>query len=176
MVSKFSAKNQKVWLMVTGISLHVWEEKNFQQIGSLFGEFLDFYEETIGFRRLDFARILVCTSRMGFISEQLRLEVMGTVFDVWVVVRKVKSHDWEVASSASSHGGGDGGVFADQLEVGSDASSREFTDVHLGVYGGVDKASQHLLLKEQKGYDEKTFLESQDFAPSLNQPREEIGG
>lgn len=173
-------KNQKVWLMVTGISLHVWEEKNFQQIGSLFGEFLDFDEETIGFRRFDFARILVCTSRMDFISKQLRLEVMRTVFDVWVVedvvVRKVESHDWEVASSASSHVGEDGGVFADQLEVGNDASPRGFTDVHLGVYGGVDKASQHLLLKEQKGSDEKTFLESQNFAPSLNQPREEIGG
>lgn len=62
-------KNRKVWLRVTGLPLHVWEEENFQQLGAIFGVFLGFDEEIIGFRRLDFARIHLSTSRMGFISE-----------------------------------------------------------------------------------------------------------
>ena len=77
-------------MRVTILPLHVWEEENFQQLGAMFGVFLDFDEETISFRRLDFTRIQVSTSRMGFISEQLRLEVMGAGFDVWVVEELLK--------------------------------------------------------------------------------------
>ena len=77
-------------MRVTSLPLHVWEEENFQQLGAMFGVFLDFDEETISFRRLDFTRIQVSTSRMGFISEQLRLEVMGAGFDVWVVEELLK--------------------------------------------------------------------------------------
>jgi len=58
-----------VWLKVYGLPLHVWEEQGFKHFGDLFGSFLDFDEETIGFKRLDFARILVNYSRLDFIND-----------------------------------------------------------------------------------------------------------
>lgn len=50
-------KFRKVWLRVSGLPLHVWDEKNFELLRNFFGIFLDFDQETVGFTQLDFARI-----------------------------------------------------------------------------------------------------------------------
>lgn len=101
------AKNRKVWLRFYGIPLHVWEESTFKKLGSIFGEFLDFDEATIERRRLDLARILVSTNRMGFIQDVVKINVMGAVFgvsvveegDVTVVDRVEDPKVWEMESS-----------------------------------------------------------------------------
>jgi len=55
------AVNISVWLNVTGIPLYVWDEPLLKKIGSLFGVFVDFDEETIARKRLDLARIRIST-------------------------------------------------------------------------------------------------------------------
>jgi hypothetical protein len=44
------ASRRRVWLKVYGISMHVGEEGFFKQIGSFFGEFMDFDEDTVTLR------------------------------------------------------------------------------------------------------------------------------
>jgi len=127
------AKHRMVRLRVFGLPLHVWEEKTFKLLGALFGDFVDFDEETIGFNRFDMARLCVCSPSLVFINERIRLEVMGAVFDVWVMeevvsaegFRRSEDSGWEEVSSESSHGGGV------QPELRSKAGS-------ISSHGGVD--------------------------------------
>ena len=79
------AFRRKVWLKVHGIPLHVWDEQLFKNIGAHFGSFVDFDEVTITRKRLDVAKILVTTDRMGMIDETVKLVVMGATHRIWVV-------------------------------------------------------------------------------------------
>jgi hypothetical protein len=45
--------SRTVWVKVFGIPLHVWEETLFKKLGSLFGVFVDFDEDTISRKRLN---------------------------------------------------------------------------------------------------------------------------
>jgi hypothetical protein len=51
------ADSRLVWLNIHGIPLHVWDKPLFKKLGSLFGVFMDFDDETIERKRLDVARI-----------------------------------------------------------------------------------------------------------------------
>lgn len=89
------AGKRRLWLKVFGIPLHVWDEELFKAIGNFFCEFLDFDEDTIGRRRLDFARINVRTSRRGLIDEEIRIRVMGPVHKLWVVEEFCGGEGWQ---------------------------------------------------------------------------------
>jgi hypothetical protein len=107
------ADSREVWINVYGIPLHVWDEPLFKKIGSLFGTFIDFDEDTIERRRLDVARIKVSTKRRGLVDEVLNIKVMGVVFRLWVVEERGGSGwrlEWrevvvDEASSVSSREG-----------------------------------------------------------------------
>ena len=83
--SNMVASNRLVWLNVHGIPLHVWDESLFKKLGSLFGVFDDFDEETIGRKSFEVARIQVSTSRKVIIDEEVKIRVMGVEFALWVV-------------------------------------------------------------------------------------------
>jgi len=68
-----------------GVPLHIWEEAIFKKIGERLGEFLDFDVDTAERKRFDVARILISTYRWGFIDDWVRVEVMGAVYNIWVV-------------------------------------------------------------------------------------------
>jgi hypothetical protein len=171
-------RNRRVWMRVSGLPLHVWEERSFKLLGALFGEFLDFDHDTIDFNWLEFAWILVSTTHMDMISEHLKVVVMGVVFNIWAVeevnlmmgVMKKGAQDWEEVSSASSHGGHGGGEEADFLEDCSDASPRKFSSVNLGDLVRTTLTCQNLLLSVYKGVAEKTVLEDQQIFPPLKHP------
>lgn len=91
------AGKRRLWLKVFGIPLHVWDEELFKAIGNFFSEFLDFDEDIIGRRRLDFARINVRTSRRGLIDEEIRIRVMGAVHKLWVVEEFCGGEGWQRA-------------------------------------------------------------------------------
>jgi len=133
------AQQRRVWLRFFGLPLHVWEEKCFKQSRALFGDFVDFDEDTINLNRLDLARICVNTSNMAFINEKLRLEIMGAIFDVWVVEqvesavvsRRLEDSGWDEGSSASSNCGRGGGVLHEFLDDGDEVSPRALVSVRL---------------------------------------------
>lgn len=79
------ARSSKVWIKVWGVPLHVWNEKFFKRIGSKFGTFVEFDEDTIEIIFFDVARILVSTKRMSLVEEHLRISIMGVVYTIWVV-------------------------------------------------------------------------------------------
>ena len=76
---------RSVWMKVLGIHIHVWDEAFFKKLGALFGNFLDFDDDTISRKRFDVARIHVLTDIMGLIDEMVKLVVVGAQFKVWVV-------------------------------------------------------------------------------------------
>ncbi|KEH40713.1 DUF4283 domain protein [Medicago truncatula] len=164
------SKQRLIWIRCFGLPLHVWDEKTFKKMGALFGEFVDFDEETIGLNRVDMGRIYVLSSSMAFVNEKLRVEVMGVVFDVWVVEevvpvavgRRALDSDWQEVSDASSHGGGDGGVLPELLEGGSEVSPRELASVRvLQLHGS--KSNCHFSLQRR-------HLECSEELPSVGQP------
>lgn len=79
------AKRRNVWLQVYGIPLHIWDEDFFKLLGTKFGVFLDFDECTIEKKRLDVARILVDTPRLGVIDEMINISVVGERYKIWVM-------------------------------------------------------------------------------------------
>ncbi|MCI71192.1 LRR receptor-like kinase, partial [Trifolium medium] len=56
---------RETWVKVYGIHLHVWGENLFKAIGSKYGEFLDFDNNTASRAKLDVARIKISTSFIG---------------------------------------------------------------------------------------------------------------
>jgi len=99
------AKKRVIWLNFFGTSLHVWEEETFKQLSSMFGEFLDFDDSTISKKRMDVARVKVCTDRLFFIDEHLSIKVVGAAFDLWVV----EDGGEEVVRREERSSGGSGG-------------------------------------------------------------------
>lgn len=97
------------------------------------------------------------------------LEVMGTIFTVWVAeeaaVAEQVGQVWDVASSASSHGGGGEELAQMLFDDGRDASPREYNSVQRGGFCGSEVRSQSLLLKRQKSSGEVNFLVGQENPP-----------
>lgn len=103
-------------------------EPLFKKLGSLFGVFMDFDDETIERKRLDVARIQVSTVRRGLIDEMVNLKVMRAAFQLWVMEEyggRRGSSEWrevedEDASSVGSREedviGGEEGLFSDAEE------------------------------------------------------------
>jgi len=102
------AGSRTVWLNVFGIPLHVWDEPLFKKLGELFGVFLDFDEDTIARKRLDYARVQISTDRKGIIDNMVNLTVMGADFILWVV----------------EEGGGRWWLLELVVDVGDEGSSR----------------------------------------------------
>ncbi|MCI01520.1 DUF4283 domain protein [Trifolium medium] len=79
------AIQREVWLQVYGIPIHIWGETLFKLVGAKFGVFLDFDEETASMARFDVARLKILTTTWAFIDVNLKVEVEGVVFNIWVV-------------------------------------------------------------------------------------------
>jgi hypothetical protein len=71
------SRKRKVWVKLWGVPLHVLDDKFFKHIGKMFGDFIDFDADMAGRRWLDVARIFVSTSKLGFIENRVRINVMG---------------------------------------------------------------------------------------------------
>lgn len=118
------ATHRRIWLRVYGLPMHAWDEQSFKKLGNLFGEFLDFDDESINASRLDMARVLVRTTSLALINEPVSVEVMGAVFNVLVMEEVAPALGskaeptvcWEDAS-VSSNGGGRGGDHGDPSEL-----------------------------------------------------------
>jgi hypothetical protein len=119
------AKGRLVWIKICGLPLHVWEEESFKKAGSMFGVFLDYDEATNTRQRLDFARVKVCTDRLGWISEQIHIKVMGADYSLFVVEdvsvevssMAVEAREGEGRSSDGSGGSGDEEVVGTEIGV-----------------------------------------------------------
>jgi hypothetical protein len=79
------AVQREVWIQIYGIPLHIWGENFFKQVGSSLGTFMDFDEVTARMARFDVARVKILTSTWAFIDVELKVEVEGVYFDLWVV-------------------------------------------------------------------------------------------
>jgi len=134
----------------------VWEEEIFKKIGTLYGDFLDFDEDTISKKRLDVTRLKVCTQRRGVIDDQIDISVVGAVFVLTVVEdfgevvvsREVESREWEVNSS-----GGPGGeeLVGTELGVHSDEDGVSPKQV---LVGKKVRSLRFMVTKERMGQEE----------------------
>jgi len=120
-------KERRIWLNVFGIPLHVREEGVLKLIGERYEAFLNFDEDTICRKRLDFARIQVSMARMGWIDEFMTIKVNGVKFHLWVVeegrstvVQRRFQPSLAVGDGVSSEGDKEndeyGGLFGDEDE------------------------------------------------------------
>ncbi|MCI34849.1 hypothetical protein A2U01_0056070, partial [Trifolium medium] len=82
------ADRRDTWVKVFGIPLHAWGENLFKGIGGIYGEFLDFDEETASRSKLDVARIKIATSFIGSIDDPVKITVLGVIYTIWVVEEK----------------------------------------------------------------------------------------
>jgi hypothetical protein len=70
---------------VYGIPLHIWGEELFKVIGNKLGVFMDFDEATTQMASFDVARLKILTTTWAFFDVNLKVEVEGVCFDLWVV-------------------------------------------------------------------------------------------
>jgi hypothetical protein len=147
---------------VRGIPLHIWEENFFKKIGSFFGVFIDFDEDTVERKRFDVANLLISTRRMGRIDDWVTVEVMGATFHIWVMEAVVKyggGSDCREEASVSSKEGG---------RVWEDEVRRQVEEERV-----VEESSDG----EEEGVDSDDLLKSvHDGTPYVGQlPRSNIG-
>jgi hypothetical protein len=82
------ASSREVWVKVYGIPLHVWGENLFKAIGSRYGEFIDFDNNTASRAKLDVARIKMATGFCGEIDDALKIMALGVEYSLRVVEEK----------------------------------------------------------------------------------------
>lgn len=152
-------RQRRIWLRFHGLPMHVWDEQSFKKLGTMFGEFLDFDEDTINSSIFDMARLLVGTTSMALVNEQISVEVMGAVFNVWVMeemattlgLKKEAVARWE-DESISSYGGQRGGGMGDKPEfeeVDSIASSTHALSVRSGDNEVSEDVCNSLLMRQR---------------------------
>jgi uncharacterized membrane protein YcjF (UPF0283 family) len=151
-------RNRRVWLEVSSLLFHVWDESCFKQIRPLLMIFWTLMKTPLGSIGWSLQESLFVQQKWGLIFKQLRVVVMGVVFDVWVVEEATQMTGLrntvqvlETSSSACSHDGPDGGGKAEFLEEeakylgeDSDASPRASCSVRREVIGGTNLATQNL--------------------------------
>jgi hypothetical protein len=82
------ATQREVWIHVYGIPIHIWGDDLFKMIGNKLGVFVDYDEETASMARFDVARVKILTATWASIDENVKVEVEGVCFDLWVVEEK----------------------------------------------------------------------------------------
>jgi hypothetical protein len=82
------ATQREVWIQIYGIPIHIWGDNFFKMIGNRFGVFVDYDEETASMARFDVARVKILTTTWASIDENVKVEVEGVCFDLWVVEEK----------------------------------------------------------------------------------------
>jgi hypothetical protein len=82
------ATQREVWIQVYGIPIHIWGDDLFKMIGNKLGVFVDYDEETASMARFDVARVKILTATWASIDENVKVEVEGVCFDLWVVEEK----------------------------------------------------------------------------------------
>jgi hypothetical protein len=163
------AVQREVWIQVYGIPLHIWGEELFKLVGNKLGVFMDYDEATARMASFDVARIKILTTTWAFLDVNMKVEVEGVCFDLWVVEeRGIKcatvvfgdaledeaSHvvPYE-AGDAVDVGHGDGGDLSGEDDASGDETE---VDVRLLVqHGGEQQADSDRALCEQvpKGGD-----------------------
>ena len=189
MVAADGGSEEKGLQRVYGIPLHVWDEPFFKLLGSMFGTFQDFDEETVMANRLDYARILVSSPRMNLIEGQIQISVVGTSYLLWAVEggrREDAIREWEkeasVASTCDAVVRGIPAVVGDVFGSSSDEKEKSFrfnSSVHLAAIGGKSSSRSNAVGLGEKGDKDQSLVGLLIAVPFVgkvnsNQPLEEI--
>ncbi|WJX65781.1 hypothetical protein P8452_50404 [Trifolium repens] len=83
------ADRRETWVKVFGVPLHVWGETLFKAIGGVYGEFLDFDNNTAARSKLDVACLKIATDFRGKIDENVCIKALGVIYSLRVVEEKV---------------------------------------------------------------------------------------
>ncbi|GLU16528.1 hypothetical protein SLE2022_329590 [Rubroshorea leprosula] len=73
-----------VWLRISGIPLNAWSDRCFEMIGRTFGEVVRVHEDTKSKAVLSEGRVLILCSVTHSISNVLKLEVVGQLYEIQV--------------------------------------------------------------------------------------------
>jgi hypothetical protein len=131
------AAKREVWVQIYGIPLHIWGKNLFKLIGNRIGAFVDFDDETARLARFDMARIKIATEIWASIDTELKVEVEGVSFTLWLVEERDKKGSMvvlsgeevsqaasvvaagveEVASDGNGENSGEDDVSGDECEV-----------------------------------------------------------
>lgn len=76
------AQSRRTWIRLRGVPLHVWDESFFKRFGGLFGELIDFKEETVERKCIEVANMFISTKRKNRIGgknwrEKIIRELVG---------------------------------------------------------------------------------------------------
>jgi hypothetical protein len=82
------ADRRDTWVKVFGIPLHAWGDKLFKAIGGLYGEFLDYDNNTASRAKLDVACLKISTSFRGNIDDPVHIQALGVNYTLRVVEDK----------------------------------------------------------------------------------------
>jgi hypothetical protein len=132
------AVQRGVWIQVYGFSLHIWGDNLFKMIGKSLGMFMDYDDETARMVRFDVARLKILTTTWAVMDVNLKVEVEGVCFNLWVVEERERQRsavvlrgerDDEGSRVVPSEGGvevydgfSDGAEHSDEDEVSGEES------------------------------------------------------
>ncbi|KAL7181930.1 hypothetical protein ACSBR1_040775 [Camellia fascicularis] len=81
---KYVEQKRCVWLACAGVPFNLWSVNTFRDIGKLWGEVVQFDDDTTNQNSLQWGKVRVITSKMEFINTVIHVECNGSLFPVRV--------------------------------------------------------------------------------------------
>lgn len=85
------ATARSIWLKITGVPAHIWEERFFRLVSQLVGTFISIDDSTRDKVRLDTARALITTSAKEIINTVVEVKVNGTMYNIRMLEESIIS-------------------------------------------------------------------------------------
>ncbi|KAL7248446.1 hypothetical protein ACSBR2_003221 [Camellia fascicularis] len=73
-----------VWLSCYGVPPNLWNRKNFQKIGEVWGDVVEIDEDTVTMDSLKYGRLRIWTSHLERIDKSVILDCQGSFYPIWV--------------------------------------------------------------------------------------------
>ncbi|CAL5358449.1 unnamed protein product [Camellia sinensis] len=160
-----------VWLSCYGVPINLWNSKTFSNIGTIWGEVIEFDDDTLSMNNLQRGRIRIATTHMESINKTVHLDCQGTLYPVKVceeqIVTKVvltkicKCHKkYDEGDGYSSYEQEDGQRSEQRNKRGEDDGDDD--DVDVQQEDELDKMSNMAITERRSEHEDRADLEDRD--------------
>ncbi|GKV26316.1 hypothetical protein SLEP1_g35646 [Rubroshorea leprosula] len=94
------AEERLAWIRVTGLPLHVWNQRSFEKIGNFLGSFVLVDQFTINKECLDAARILISIVEIGQIDKEISIKVRDHLYSLKIMEDRWRTDPWWLKASS----------------------------------------------------------------------------
>lgn len=163
------AQERCVWLSCYGVPLNLWNSKTFSSIGRIWGEVIEFDDDTLNMKNLQCGRIRIVTTYMESINKSVNLDCQGILYPVKVCEEQIVTRVviTKICKCHKKNDEGDGYSSYEQ-EDGQRSEQRnkrgedDDDDVDIQQEDELDKMSNMATTERRSEHEDRADLEDRD--------------